>query len=86
MPLPKSLSCAQVKEAIDHFFGGVSVKKLSEHYLVTRLTITRLLRGETYKNCGAVENAQSKEYLDRVTTQMRENSRRGRGNVVEIAS
>jgi transposase len=84
MPIAKSLDCRQAVQAVKAFLDGASVKYIAEHFDVTRLTITRLLKRETYKDCTEVEQVTGGDYLDTLKERMRENSHRGRGQKVEV--
>ncbi len=84
MPIAKKLSCEEAYSAIKAFLDGASVKYIANHFGVTRLTITRLLKRETYKNCTAIDDALPSNYLANLKDRMRENSHRGRGQKVEV--
>lgn len=80
MPLSKKLTCQEAVIVVKAFFQGAAVKDIAEHFEVTRLTVSRLLRRDSYKQCQEVNALTGGDYLDRVEVQMKENSKRGRGN------
>jgi len=84
MPMPKKLSCEEAYYAIKAFLEGASVRYIANHFGVTRPTITRLLKRETYKKCTAIDNALPSNYLANLEDRMRENAHRGRGQKVEV--
>jgi IS30 family transposase len=84
MPVAKRLDCAQAVQAVQAFLDGASVKYIAAHFNVTRLTITRLLKRETYKDCKQLDSLTGGDYLETLKERMRENSHRGRGQKVEV--
>ena len=84
MPIHRKLDCADALAAIKSFIGGASTKALAEHFQVTRLTITRIIKRETYKDCKKIAAFLPDDYLSSVKERMRENTHRGRGKRVEV--
>jgi IS30 family transposase len=84
MPVAKRLDCGQAVQAVKAFLDGASLKYIAAHFGVTRLTITRLLKRETYKDCKQLDSLTCGDYLDTLKERMRENSHRCRGQKVEV--
>ena len=84
MPLPKKLSCDEVEQIVKRFIDGDTVKKLHEEFNVTRLTISRLLRGETYKDCTQELPFIDAKFFESVDRRMKENQRKSRGQGKKI--
>lgn len=85
MPILRKLDCSDALSVIKAFIGGASAKAIAEHFQVTRLTITRIIKRETYKDCEKLNAYLPEDYLDTVKERMRENAHRGRGKKVEVA-
>lgn len=84
MPLAKKLTCGEAAIAVRAFLDGAAVKDIAEHFGVTRLTISRMLRRESYKECKEVNAITGGDYLAQVEIRMKENSKRGRGKKEEV--
>ncbi len=83
MPVAKKLDCVGVVKLALEFFEGVPVKELAKNYKVSRLTISRIIGRETYKECTHLNTMVNAigltAYLDKVEAQMLENKKIGRG-------
>jgi len=86
MPIPKKLSCTDIKTIFDEFIDGVPVKVLAERFGVTRLTLSRTLRGETYQDCVNTFLDNKEEFFLTVDDQMKVNQRRSRGQGKKVSA
>lgn len=84
MPLAKKLTCGEAAVAVKAFLDGAAVKDIAEHFEVTRLTISRMLRRESYKECKEVNELVDDDYINQIEARMKENSKRGRGRKEEV--
>jgi DNA invertase Pin-like site-specific DNA recombinase len=85
MPLPKKLNCGDVKHIFDTFIGGGTVKSIAEGLGVTRLTVSRVLRYESYKDCTDKLSLPS-DFFKKVDDMMKENQRRSRGQGKKVTA
>lgn len=83
MPVAKKLTCEEVMKVALEFFEGTPVKELAKKLKVSRLTISRLLSRETYKECAHLNTMVNAigvpAYIDKVEAQMLANKKIGRG-------
>jgi len=79
MPIPKKLTCKDIEIIFTEFIEGTTVKALAERFGVTRLTVTRALRGETYQDCVDKFLDNKEEFFTNVDDLMKANQRRSRG-------
>jgi len=78
MPIPKKLSCEDVSYIFTSFIDGNTVKRIADKLNVTRLTVTRVLRNETYHDC--TENVKLPDnFFENVDAMMKANQRKSRG-------
>lgn len=86
MPLPKKLNCEDVDNIFQSFIGGATVKSIAERLNVTRLTVTRVLRKETYQDCTEAHAKLPEDFFDNVNDFMKANQRRSRGQGKKVVA
>jgi len=86
MPLPKKLNCQDVDSIFQNFIGGATVKAIAEDLDVTRLTVTRVLRKETYQDCTEAHAKLPENFFETVDERMKANQRRSRGQGKKVNS
>ena len=83
MAFPQKLSCDNVVEIAKGFFTGTTVKALASTFMVSRITITRILDRSTYKDCETlnimVKALGTLAYAEKVDIQMDANKRKATG-------